>query len=153
MNWKRALAVVGCIVAACCYISVAQESGQGSTVIDQAEADARGALESYFEAFNEADNDALQGYMNYPHAFVGANGSIRVMDERFDINFDRMNEDEGWHHSTLDFAQSFLVKEDKVHFNIVFSRHRADNSAYRTVEGLWIMTRQDGHWGLSLRSY
>jgi ketosteroid isomerase-like protein len=151
MNGKRTFALVGCVIAMCCYVAFGQDSNSAS--IEQAEAEARAALNGFYEAFNAADNDALKNYMNYPHAFVGSNGSIRTMNERFDMNFDRMRKDEGWHHSTLDFADATLVKEDKVHFNIVYSRHRADNTTYRTVPGLWIMTKQDGKWGLTLRSY
>ena len=119
----------------------------------QAEKDARQALDDFFVAFNAADNDALQNYSNYPHAFVGSNGDIRIIEDRWEANFDAMREREGWHHSTLDSARAFILKEDKVHFEIVFSRHKADGTTYRTVPGLWIMTKQNGKWGLSLRSY
>ena len=119
----------------------------------QAEKDARQALDDFFVAFNAADNDALQNYCNYPHAFVGSNGGIRIIEDRWEANFDAMREREGWHHSTLDSARAFIVKKDKVHFEIVFSRHKADGTTYHTVPGLWIMTKQDGKWGLSLRSY
>ncbi len=119
----------------------------------QAEKDARQALDDFFVAFNAADNDALQNYSNYPHAFVGSAGSIRVIHDRWEANFDTMREREGWHHSSLDSARAFIVKEDKVHFEIVFSRHNTGGDVYRTVPGLWIMTKQDGTWGLSLRSY
>ncbi len=118
-----------------------------------AEKDARQALADFFVAFNAADNDALQNYSNYPHAFVGSAGSIRIIEDRWEANFEAMREREGWHHSTLDSARAFIVKEDKVHFEIVFSRHNTDGEVYRTVPGLWIMTKQDGKWGLSLRSY
>ena len=46
--------------------------------LEHAEAGARAALAGFFEAFSRADNDALQEFMNYPHAFVGSEGSIRV---------------------------------------------------------------------------
>jgi hypothetical protein len=124
-----------------------------ANVTEQAERDARAAMDAFMKAFNAGDNDALQEFMNYPHAFVGANGSIRVIEDRFDMDFDRLREDEGWHHSTLDSAEAFLIKADKVHFTIVFSRHKADGTSYQTTSGLWIMTKQDGRWGLTLRSY
>ena len=128
-------------------------AAESSPELALAEKDARQALDDFFVAFNAADNDALQDYSNYPHAFVGSNGAIRIIEDRWEANFDVMREREDWHHSTLDSARSFIVKEDKVHFEIVFSRHKADGTTYRTVPGLWIMTKQDGQWGLSLRSY
>ena len=119
----------------------------------QAEKDAHAALQGFFDAFNAADNDALQAYCSYPHAFVGGEGSIRIIEDRWEMSFDAMRERENWQKSTLDSARAFLVKEDKVHFEIEFSRHNTDGEVYRTVPGLWIMTKQDGQWGLSLRSY
>lgn len=120
--------------------------------LEAAEKAARQALEGFFEAFNSADNEALQQYCNYPHAFVGAAGSIRVVDH-WEMDFDALRAREGWRESTLDSVRAFLVKPDKVHFEIVFSRHKEDGTVYRTVPGLWIMTLQEGRWGLSLRSY
>ena len=135
------------------HVLSVQASDESSPELPQAEKDARKALNGFFDAFNAADNDALQDYCNYPHAFVGREGSIRIIEDRWEMNFDTMRERENWKKSTLDSARAFLVKEDKVHFEIVFSRHNTDGEVYRTVPGLWIMTKQDGKWGLSLRSY
>jgi ketosteroid isomerase-like protein len=152
MKWKRYASLGGCIIAAACLL-VAGPVHSAATEAETAERDARAAMDAFMKAFNAGDNDALQAVMNYPHVFVGANGGIRVIDDRLDMDFDRLRNDEGWHHSTMDSADAFLVKEDKVHFNIVFSRHKADGTTYQTTPGLWIMTKQDGNWGLSVRSY
>ena len=119
----------------------------------QAEKDARQALDDFFVAFNAADNDALQNYSNYPHAFVGSNGDIRIIEDRWEMNFDAMREREGWHHSTLDSCEVSMEFEGKVHFNMVFSRYKADGTVYRTVPGQWIVTKKDGRWGVQLKSY
>ncbi len=114
---------------------------------------ARECMDNFFTAFNAADNDALQKYMNYPHDFLSRNGQVRVTEERWDMSFERMRENEGWHSSSLDKVEISMVFDGKVHFNIVFSRHHEDGSTYRTVPGQWIVTRQDGHWGVQIRSY
>ncbi len=147
-----ALAVAASLIVLPLFVLTVRAADSSPELV-QAEKDARQALDDFFVAFNAADNDALQDYSNYPHAFVGSEGSIRIIEDRWEANFDTMREREGWHHSTLDSARAFIVKEDKVHFEIVFSRHKADGATYRTVPGLWIMTKQDGNWGLSLRSY
>ena len=137
-------------------IAGSQHSGRADAedpALVRAESEARRALDGFYEAFNAADNDALQKYCNYPHAFVGSNGSVRVIEDRWTMNFERMREGEGWSHSTLESAEAVFVKEDKVHFQIVFSRTNTDGEKYRTMPGLWIMTRQNGQWGLTLRSY
>lgn len=153
MNRLNAARMATLAVAAVLVYVLGVQAADEPADLAQAEKDARQALDDFFTAFNAADNDALQRYCSYPHAFVGAEGSIRIIEDRWEMNFDQMREGENWHHSSLDSARAFLVKEDKVHFEIVFSRHDNEGKVYRTVPGLWIMTKQNGQWGLSLRSY
>ena len=40
----------------------------------------------------------------------------------------------------------------KVHFEVVFSRYKADGSKYATYQSLWIATKKDGAWGIQARS-
>jgi len=40
----------------------------------------------------------------------------------------------------------------KVHFEVVFSRYKADGSKYATYQSLWIVTQRDGTWGVQARS-
>ncbi len=118
------------------------------------EVEARAALEEYFRAWNAADNDAIATISNFPRLSLGGNGQVVVREspEDITIDFDLLRQAEGWDHSTLDLMDTVHVSDDKVHFRIVFSRRRADGSAYRTVPGLYVVTRQDGHWGLQLQS-
>ncbi len=118
------------------------------------EVEARAALEEYFRAWNAADNDAIATVSNFPRLSLGGNGQVVVREspEDITIDFDLLRRAEGWDHSTLDLMDTVHVSDDKVHFRIVFSRRRADGSAYRTVPGLYVITRQDGHWGLQLQS-
>ena len=40
----------------------------------------------------------------------------------------------------------------KVHFDVVFSRYKADGTKYATYQSLWIVTLKDGNWGVRARS-
>ena len=117
-------------------------------------AEARAALDEYFRAWNTADNDAIAEISNFPRLSLGANGQIVVREtpEEITIDFDLLRAAEGWDHSTLDLVDAVQASEDKVHFKIVFSRRRADGSPYRTAPGLYVVTKQNGHWGLQLQS-
>ncbi len=42
--------------------------------------------------------------------------------------------------------------EVKVHFEVVFSRYKADGTKYATYQSLWVSTRKDGRWGIQARS-
>lgn len=116
--------------------------------------DARAALDEYFRAFNAEDNDALVAISNFPRISIGRNGQVVVREEPAEIETDflLLRQVEGWDHSTLDLVEAVQVAPDAVHFKIVFSRRKVDGAAYRTVPGLFVMTKQDGEWGLTLQS-
>ncbi len=117
-------------------------------------ADARAALEEYFRAFNAEDNEALVAISNFPRLSLGRNGQVVVRAEPAEMatDFALLRQVEGWDHSTLDLVEAMQVSPDTVHFKVVFSRRHADGVAYRTVPGLYVITRQNGDWGLQLQS-
>ena len=117
-------------------------------------ADARAALEEYFRAWNAEDNEALAAVSNFPRLSIGRNGQVvvRAGPDAIATDFDLLRQAEGWDHSTIDLAEALQVSSDTVHFKVVFSRRRSDGAAYRTVPALFILTRQDGDWGLQLQS-
>ena len=136
-----------------CLIAMPFVLASGENAEEDAVNDAKETVVKFFEAFNAADNDALQDYMNYPHIFLTRNGQARIIEERWDMNFEGLREREGWRRSTIDSLEVSMVFEDKVHLNLVFSRVGQDGEIYRTVPGQWIVTKQDGRWGVQLRSY
>lgn len=118
-----------------------------------AEEKARGAVDAFFEAFNAQDQDAHRAALNYPHVRL-ASGRVRVVSspDDFDVPFDRLKASEGWHHSTLDRCEPIHADADKVHFDVAFSRYKADGTRYATHEAIWIITNHAGHWGVQCRS-
>lgn len=117
-------------------------------------AEARAALDEYFRAFNAEDNEALVAISNFPRLSIGRNGQVVVRSEPAEIETDflLLRQVEGWDHSTLDLVEAVQVAPDTVHFKVVFSRRKVDGAAYRTVPGLFVITKQDGEWGLQLQS-
>jgi hypothetical protein len=71
---------------------------------------------------------------------------------RHDAAFNYLAEREGWDHSTLDLVKGIHESDVKVHFKIEFSRYRADGIKYATHQSLWIVTKEDDHWGILARS-
>ena len=119
----------------------------------QHEADARAALDEYFRAWNAADNAAVAAISNFPRLSLGQNGQVVVREtpEEIATDFDALRQS-GWDHQTLDLAEAVHVSADKVHFRVVFSRYTADGNPYTTEPGLYVITNQNGHWGLQLQS-
>ena len=127
---------------------------EGSLVYAQESAEARAALDEYIAAWNAADNEAIAAVSNFPRVSIGTAGEVVVRQaaEELEIDFDLLRQAEGWDHTTFDLVEAVHVAPDKVHYRVVSSRRRSDGSAYRTGPALYIVTRQNGRWGLQLQS-
>ena len=119
-----------------------------------AEEAAKAALEAFLAAWNDADIEAMRATLNYPHLTIGPAGQVIVArtPAEFVTDFARLREREGWHHSTFDGYEMVSSAPAKVHCQVLFNRYRADGTRYGGGLVLYIVTNQDGHWGMQLRS-
>ncbi|HEY42083.1 MAG TPA: hypothetical protein G4O18_09565 [Dehalococcoidia bacterium] len=127
-----------------------------TAVANQSEEKAVLAAMSFMDAFNAADPKAARECLNYPHARVGADGTL-VISETADNQmpagfFSIFQQRTGWNHSCWDLREVIQSSETKVHLKVTFSRYRADGSLIGTYPSIWVMTEQDGHWGIKMRS-
>ncbi len=67
-------------------------------------------------------------------------------------NVAALTRSEGWARSTLDSVTMRQNDAVKVHFDVVFSRYKADGTKYATYQSLWIVTKKDDGWGVQARS-
>ncbi|MCH7749554.1 MAG: hypothetical protein IH939_15815 [Acidobacteria bacterium] len=146
-----AVAAIGCLAVA--LVVWVGGSVRAQDADRQHETEARAALDEYFRAWNAADNAAVAAISNFPRVSLGQNGQVVVREtpEEIATDFDALRLS-GWDHSRLDLAEAVHVSADKVHFRIVFSRYSADGTPYTTAPGLYVITNQNGHWGLQLQS-
>lgn len=113
------------------------------------------AVRGYFEATNAHDGEAFQDTLNYPHTRLAA-GGIRHWEQRpapspnFLAEVSKNTPD--WHHSTLDEAKVVQSSRDKVHVALRFTRWDASGKALETHHSFYVVTNQDGHWGIQVRS-
>ena len=136
------------------------EQAEGKPIVtlvaNQSEEKAVLAAIAYQDAWNTADPDATGKCLNYPHARVGAGGNLMVTetpdDQLPDNFFELFRQRTGWNHSCWEHREVIQSSETKVHLKIAFSRHRADGSIIGTYPSIWVITEQDGHWGIKMRS-
>jgi hypothetical protein len=57
-----------------------------------------------------------------------------------------------WDHSAWERREVIHAGPDKVHFDTRFTRYRADGSVIGGFDSIYIMTKEDGHWGVKARS-
>jgi hypothetical protein len=118
------------------------------------EAVARAPIDAFFTAFNARDNEALKRTLHYPHVRINEAGGVNIWREASEAvtNFDGLARSEGWARSSLDSVTMRQNDAVKVHYEVVFSRYKADGTKYATYQSLWISTLKDGQWGIQARS-
>ena len=110
-------------------------------------------LDAYMAGLNRGDEVAVNAACNFPHVRL-AGGKVVVWQKRGDYKLADFHAraGDGWARSQWDERTPIHVGADKVHLKVKFSRFRADGSSLGIFETIYIVTRQDGHWGIQARS-
>ena len=143
---KVSLGVLGGLSLLMGYISAA---GMKESEIEEA---ARQPIDDFFAALNARNIEWGRRLLHYPHIQITGNDvTILESPDDFVIDFQALGS-EGWTYSTLDSCAMRHFYEEKVHFELQLSMHRANDSRYATYQALWIVTCRDGVWGIQCRS-
>ena|SRR5882672_6388237 len=139
-----------CCVCVLAFLAVAPSAQEGSG----RELQARAPIDGFFKAFNARDNEALKKTLHYPHVRINEAGGVNVWKDASEVttDFNALTRAEGWARSTLDSVTMRQNDDVKVHFDVVFSRYKADGTKYAVYQSLWIVTKKDGAWGVQARS-
>ncbi len=110
-------------------------------------------LDDYMTTFNAKDAKAWQATYHFPH-FRLASGKMSVLERAgiLDSTVFIKLQQTGWHHSKWNHRNVIQASDDKVHVDTQFSRYRADGSLIRSYESLYVLTKENGKWGVKLRS-
>jgi hypothetical protein len=135
-------------------VCVLQAGSSATAQQSSPEKEARAPIEAFFKAFNARDNEALKKTLHYPHVRINEAGGVNVWRDASEAgtNFDGLTRSEGWARSSLDSVTMRQHDDVKVHFEVVFSRYKADGTKYATYQSLWVSTKKDGAWGIQARS-
>lgn len=119
------------------------------------EREALATVDRYLAALNARDTEAIRDAFNFPHTRVRSDGGLsryeRPEDYRFESFFANVGPD-GWDHTEWDRTEVVYATEGKAHVAVDFTRYRADGSAIGKYFSLYIVTCQDGHWGIQIGS-
>jgi hypothetical protein len=119
----------------------------------ESEAQVMRLLDEFMAAFNARDVKAWEATFNYPSVRLASGSVVVIEKEGFHAPdmFDRFL-GQGWHHSAWDHRKVINGSEDKVHVDTRFTRYREDGSKIGVYDSIYVVTRQDGHWGVQARS-
>lgn len=112
--------------------------------------------QAFVGAFSARDYESLAATLNYPHVRLADGQFFTFDDPAAFIDQNHRNEsrlvEENFGYSRLRELEPIQVGPDKVHLRIINDRHHPDGEVYMTFNTLWIVTLQDGHWGIRFRS-
>lgn len=109
-------------------------------------------LDEYMAAWNKKDLEAWERTFHFPHYRL-ASGKMSVLEKPGQQDAARIWQAiTDWHHSKWDLRRIIHASADKVHVDTKFSRYRADGSRIGSYESLYILTKENGRWGVKLRS-
>ena len=95
----------------------------------------------------------MRATFNYPFVRI-ASGRVRMIEHAPASHppetFERMVAD-GWHHSAWMRRNIIHSGDDKVHFDTRFARYREDGSVIGEYDSIYVVNKQDGHWGVQAR--
>jgi len=57
-----------------------------------------------------------------------------------------------WDHSAWEKREIIHSGDDKVHIDTRFTRYRKDGSVIGGFDSIYVVTCEDGHWGIKARS-
>ena len=109
-------------------------------------------LDAHFAALNARDEAALAETLHFPHYRL-SQGRVQIWEtsDQYFANF-LARAGDGWDHSAFDFRNVIAAGADKVHFDVQFSRYRADGSVMDQFRSLWVIAKLGGRWAAQLRS-
>ena len=123
--------------------------------IDVAVTNAREVMDGFMTAFNAEDAEAMRTrWFNFPHVRFHS-GRVTVMERPEDFHstvWERAGEAKGWARTAWDYVDLVDAGSDKVHFRVQFTRFRADGSPMGSYKSFYIVTLQNGRWGIQGRS-
>ena len=113
---------------------------------------AQKVLDDFMAAFNARDVEAFEATFNFPSVRLASN-TLVLIEKGFHKPgmFDRGALSE-WHHSAWDRRAVIHAGPDKVHLDTRFTRYRADGSVIGGFDSIYVITCENGHWGVKARS-
>jgi hypothetical protein len=113
---------------------------------------AQKVLDDFMAAFNARDIGAWNKTFNFPSVRLASN-KLTIIDADYHKPemFDR-GALKNWHHSAWERREVIHAGEDKVHIDTRFARYRADGSVIGHFDSIYVVTNENGHWGIKARS-
>jgi hypothetical protein len=113
---------------------------------------AMGCLDEFMNAFNARDLAAFEATFNFPSIRLASNTLTVIEPGHHQPAMFETGPLSDWNHSAWDRREVIHSGADKVHFDTRFTRYRADGSVIGGFDSIYVVTLENGHWGIKARS-
>ena len=113
---------------------------------------AQTVLDDFMVAFNARDIPAFEATFNFPSVRLASN-TLAILNKG-DMKPERFTTGAlaEWDHSAWERRNVIHAGADKVHIDTRFTRYRKDGSVIASFDSIYIVTKENGHWGVKARS-
>jgi hypothetical protein len=123
----------------------------------QVEREVMSVLDAILDAFNRQDARAEERTYQFPHYRL-ANGLMSVLsgpgsetETWMEGTYKTMRES-GWDHSSWTRRRIVHISDTKAHVDTEITRYRKDGTVMARLDSLYIVTKENGRWGIKMRS-
>ena len=113
---------------------------------------AQKCLDDFMTAFNARDLPAFEATFNFPSVRLASNTLALIEPGYHKAEMFSRGALKDWHHSAWERRRVIHAGGDKVHFDTRFTRYRADGSVIGGFDSIYVVTCENGHWGVKARS-
>jgi hypothetical protein len=114
-------------------------------------------LDAILDAFNRQDARSEERTYQFPHYRL-ANGVMSVWSAPGDETKAWMEgtyktlRESGWDHSSWTRRRIVHISDSKAHVDTEITRYRKDGTVLARLDSLYIVTKENGRWGIKMRS-
>ena len=109
-------------------------------------------LDDFMAAFNARDLAAFERTFNFPSVRLASNTMVIIEPGYHKPEMLERGALKDWHHSAWERRNVIHAGSDKVHIDTRFTRYRADGSVIGAFDSIYVVTCENGHWGIKARS-
>lgn len=113
---------------------------------------AMGCLDDFMAAFNARDVEAFEATFNFPSVRLASNTLTIIERGHHTQAMFTTGALREWSHSAWERREVIHSGPDKVHIDTRFTRYRADGGQIGGFDSIYVVTLEDGHWGIKARS-
>ncbi len=109
-------------------------------------------LDDFMTSFNARDVAAWDKTFNFPSVRLASNRMVILKAGDHQPGMFDQGALSDWDHSAWERRAVIHAGADKVHIDTRFTRYRADGSVIGGFDSIYVVTCEDGHWGVKARS-